>query len=108
MSVDRAEVDRLARLARLALEDDEADRLTDEMNRILEHVERLRSADAQGAASADPSVHPSGLEVGSDDARTQLGDPDALAGSPSMFAPDWAQGFFVVPLPPGVKADDDA
>ena len=104
MSVGRAEVNRIAHLARLALEDDEADRLTDEMNRILEQVERLKIAGAQASASVDPS----GLELKSDGARTQVDDPDVLFRSPSMFAPDWAQGFFVVPPPPGVKADDDA
>lgn len=53
MSVDREEVERIGRLAKLRLTDDEADRLTDEMNRILEHAERLRGLEeASGAGRA--------------------------------------------------------
>ena len=43
MSVDRTEVARIASLARLRFGEDEVERLTAELNGILEHVEVLRS-----------------------------------------------------------------
>ena len=129
MSVDRTEVDRIARLARLELEDDEADRLTDEMNRILEHAERLRTAgvdgagatgaaggaatdDAAGKASRSEDERAAGeaggaAPAGMSGARAETGEPDALDRDPSAFAPEWEEGFFVVPPPPGVTAQDD-
>ena len=39
-------------------------------------------------------------------ARSGVGEPDALAADPPAFAPAWDEGFFIVPPPPGVKADD--
>ena len=108
MSVDRDEVDRIARLARLDLEDDEADRLTDDMNRILEYAERLRTAGLENAPSAErPADKPTGIS-GMEGARGETGEPDALDRGPSAFAPAFADGFFVVPPPPGVTAEADA
>ncbi len=115
MSVDRDEVGRIARLARLDLEDDETARLTEEMNRILEYAERLRSAGVDRAEMDHTDDSPRAADSGSPDqhgaiqgARLGTGEPDALRADLSAFAPAWDEGFFVVPPPPGVKADDDA
>src|SRR5688572_9560348 len=48
MSVSRDEVARIAALARLALAPEEVERLTRELARILEHVERFRGLEAAG------------------------------------------------------------
>lgn len=103
MSVDREEVERIGRLAKLRLTDDEAERLTDEMNRILEHAERLRGLEeADVAGPTDPGgPRPSGTRSAAAES------PDPLHRSPSAFAPDVRQGFFVVPPPPGVVAAED-
>ena len=105
MSVDREEVDRIAGLARLELEDAEAARLTSEMNRILAHAERLRgvSADASGASAGGGPDRGSTSGVRDE----SLIDPDALHREVVSFAPQWREGFFVVPPPPGVAAEDD-
>lgn len=111
MSVDRDEVRRIADLAKLDLDDEEADRLTGEMNRILEHAERLRSLDAheataapgdEGRADADASGT-AAAEPGSVDAPS---GPDPLLRPPDAFAPEMIEGFFAVPPPPGVVADE--
>ena len=98
MTVDRTEVERIAQLARLRLTDDEADRLVNEMNQILEHAMHLRrSADDTGAGAANEDGGPSGtrrVDIGVDDLHSEL----------TSFAPSMSEGFFLVPPPPGVSA----
>jgi aspartyl-tRNA(Asn)/glutamyl-tRNA(Gln) amidotransferase subunit C len=48
MSVDTATVRRVARLARIKVSDDEAARMTDELNSILGFVEQLNEVDVTG------------------------------------------------------------
>ncbi|MDH3272517.1 MAG: aspartyl/glutamyl-tRNA amidotransferase subunit C [Gemmatimonadota bacterium] len=101
MSVDRAEVERIARLAKLSLDDVEADRLTDDMNRILEHAERLRALEAD---DREAPVAPVDARRPPATRSPQAESPDALEASLERFAPDAREGFFVVPPPPGVGA----
>ena len=104
MSVTRADVDRIAELARLRLDEAEADRLTGEMNRILEHADRLRSVGTTDVIDTAKEVESSGEEVRG--ARTDEPDgPDPMAHTPADFAPRFEDGFFVVPPPHGVQAD---
>jgi len=103
MSVDRNEVVRIAGLAHLTFGDDELDRLTDELNRILGHVDMLRTLEL--GSESDLGVHQRGVaSTRSPEAEA----PDRLAEGPDGFAPDWRDGFFVVPAPPGVQANPDA
>lgn len=53
--ISRADVEHVARLARLALESDEIDRMVGELSGILEHVEDLGAIDLQGVP---PTAHP--------------------------------------------------
>ena len=50
MSVDRETVLRVARLARIALEEDRVDPMVSELNTILGWVEQLQEVDVQGVA----------------------------------------------------------
>lgn len=53
MSIDRETVDHVARLARLALSEEERDRLREQLSAILEHINVIGEADtSQVAASA--------------------------------------------------------
>lgn len=108
MSVDRAEVERIAKLAQLRFADAELDRLTDEMNRILGHAERLALND-DGAGAAATGHAPDGFArdalAGVRDAGLRA--PDRLSDPPESFAPRWQDGFFVVPPPPGVTAESE-
>ena len=103
MTVDRREVERVAGLARLTLERAEADRLRDEMNRILEHADRLRDAAGRGGEASSVGEGPdrdSGLRD------PGIVAPDRLETGIDAFAPALEEGFFVVPPPTGVTADD--
>lgn len=106
VSVDRDEVERIAELAKLHLEDDEVDRLTEEMNRILEHAARLRglAADATDANADTAPTRTSGTGPNRTGGTGPVGveEPDELLRPPGSFAPDMREGFFVVPPPPGV------
>lgn len=102
MSVDRAEVARIAALARLHLEDDEAERLTDEMNRILAHAARLRGLPSGGSESSVPLDEP-GTDRGTRAAVAEV--PDPLSAGIEDFAPRSEGGFLVVPPPLGVGPD---
>ena len=102
MSVQRGEVERIAELARLRFRPDDVERLTDELNRILEYMEVLRRL------AERPMGPPVTEGLGVPPTRTPgQGEPDALAVGPDAFAPRWLEGFFVVPPPPGVHASED-
>lgn len=102
MSVEREEVLRIAALARLRLEDDALERMTGDLNSILEHVSALEALDEEPVG---PDAEPE--SVPSTRAREET-DGDGTTLDPERFAPAWRDGFFVVPPPPGVHADGDA
>lgn len=92
MSVDRGEVEHIARLAKLSLGADEVDRFTVQLNAILGHMDQLSRLDAE-AAEAEAEAGP---EVGAP-LRDENEPPDALAFPPADLATAWRDGFFVVP-----------
>ncbi|MDA0328957.1 MAG: aspartyl/glutamyl-tRNA amidotransferase subunit C [Gemmatimonadetes bacterium] len=106
MSVDRDEVARIAALARLRLQDGEAERLTDEMNRILAHAVRLRGLPPVGSQAIPPAGH--ATDNGTRAAEAEEADP--LSAGIEDFAPRSEGGFLVVPPPSGVgpSADPEA
>ncbi len=81
MNITRAEVEQVARLARLALDDAELDALTGEMDAILAHVEQLNEVDTAGIV---PMAHAIPLENAfrPDEVRPSLGSEKALANAP--------------------------
>jgi len=103
MSVDRDEVLRIAGLAKLRIDDQEADRLADEMTRILEHAERLREVEDE---SPTPPDAPDGSGDAGGPREVTSGDIDSMERRPRDFAPEMTDGFFLVPPPPGVTAED--
>ncbi len=112
MTVDRSEVERIARLAHLRFEDDQADRLTDEMNRILDHASLLRD-EGSGDHGVQPRQSDPSTEAGvagyadggglSGARADEAMAPDPLRAPLESVAPRYAEGFFVVPPPPGVS-----
>lgn len=98
MSVTLGDARRIAELARLRLDDMELRRLTGELNRILDHVVALEALGEEEAADVvEPtedlvSLRPSEAEA-----------PDPLVHDPARAAPDWREGFFVVPALPGLS-----
>lgn len=90
MSIDRAEVLSIARLARLSLTDAEVDGLTADLGGILDHMQELADASLEEADRANEASSAAPL-------REDQVAPDALHRHPEQIAPDWREGFFVVP-----------
>jgi aspartyl-tRNA(Asn)/glutamyl-tRNA(Gln) amidotransferase subunit C len=91
MSVDVATVKRVARLARLAVTDDEAVRMTGELNGILGFVEQLSEVDVAGVEPMT-SVIPMAMKM----RRDEVNDGN-IADRIVANAPLTEQNFFEVP-----------
>jgi aspartyl-tRNA(Asn)/glutamyl-tRNA(Gln) amidotransferase subunit C len=91
MSVDQATVRRIARLARIAVSDDEVPHLQDELNAILAFVEELSSVDVSDVEPMT-SVIPMRLRMRADEVTDHAGAA-AVTGN----APERDEDFFVVP-----------
>ena len=57
MAIDKATVVKVARLARIAVSDDEAEALRGDLNTILGFVEQLNEVDVEGVAPMTAVVH---------------------------------------------------
>jgi aspartyl-tRNA(Asn)/glutamyl-tRNA(Gln) amidotransferase subunit C len=88
MKIDRDEARRIAALAHLEFDDAALDRMAAEMTRILGYIEMLRSVDVGTAEDGRVSATP----FREDAVRPSI-DRDQVAAN----APDWEDGFFVVP-----------
>ncbi len=91
MSVDQATVRRIARLARIAVEEREIPHLQGEINAILAFVEELSAVDVEGVEPMT-SVIPMKLPMRDD----VVADGD-IAPLVLANAPVTEDGFFVVP-----------
>jgi aspartyl-tRNA(Asn)/glutamyl-tRNA(Gln) amidotransferase subunit C len=91
MAVTRQDVDHVARLARLALSEDESAEMTTQLNRILAHVEMLQEVDT---TDVEPLTHPFETRnvFRADEPRPSLTQADALANAPAS-----AEQHFLVP-----------
>ncbi|MDP9066885.1 MAG: Asp-tRNA(Asn)/Glu-tRNA(Gln) amidotransferase subunit GatC [Actinomycetota bacterium] len=91
MSLDRAAVDHVARLARLDLTEEERERMQKELTLILGHAEKIQSLELD---SVPPTSHPLPLSnvMRPDVARPSLPRAEALAN-----APEAEDGRFRVP-----------
>ena len=83
----------MARLARLALSDEEIERMSGELPAILEHVERMNELDLEGV---EPTSHVVALEnvLRADEPRPSWDRDRVLEG-----APEPSDGAFRVPSP---------
>lgn len=91
MKITRAEVEKVARLSRLALGDEEVDALTSQMDAILGYVEQLNELNTDDIT---PMAHAVPLENAfrADEVTESLGSEKALANAPNP-----ADGCFGVP-----------
>ncbi len=89
--LSREEVAKVARLARITLDEAELERFTDQLAQVLEHARDLEALDLAGVA---PTAHPHGLVnvVREDEVRESLERAEVLAQ-----APDVAENRFSVP-----------
>ena len=91
MAITREEVLHVARLARLALSEDEAVRLREQLGNILDYIRQLDTLDTKDVV---PTSH--AVEMGTpfrDDAVHRFGDKEAILSN----APDRFEDFFRVP-----------
>ncbi|KAA2312380.1 Asp-tRNA(Asn)/Glu-tRNA(Gln) amidotransferase subunit GatC [Pseudooceanicola sediminis] len=91
MSIDTATAARVAKLARIKVEDDQLPALAEEFNTILGFIEQLNEVDVEGVEPMT-SVTPQRLKR-REDVVTE-GDQQARILS---NAPDAREGFFAVP-----------
>ena len=91
MSVDEATVKRIAKLARIAITDEEAHHYTPELNNILGWIEQLGEVDTSGVEPMT-AVIPNELRL-RDDVVTDGGIRDQVLAN----APQAEHGFFTVP-----------
>jgi aspartyl-tRNA(Asn)/glutamyl-tRNA(Gln) amidotransferase subunit C len=91
MSVDTETVRRVARLARIAVEERELARLADELNGILGWVEQLGEVNVEGVEPMT-SVTPMRLKRRADEVTDGSRRDDVL-----LNAPDARAGFYTVP-----------
>ena len=91
MSLDEATVARIARLARIAIPEEELAPLAIELSHILEWIEQLNEVDTEGVA---PMVSVAAMKLAwREDRVTDGGRPEDILGN----APERQDGYFVVP-----------
>jgi aspartyl-tRNA(Asn)/glutamyl-tRNA(Gln) amidotransferase subunit C len=100
VSVSKDQVEHIAALARLRLSGEEAERMAGDLNAILGHMEALERVDVSSAgAVGEMTEWPAPFR-----------DPelvaDPLARGPEAVAPDFRDGFFIVPRLPGVEGGE--
>ena len=91
MSVDIATVKRVARLARIAVSEEDAQRMTGELNTILGFVEQLNEVDVTGVEPMT-SVIPMGMKKRQDAVTDGNKAADIVANAPATD-----ENFFLVP-----------
>ena len=89
MAVSESDVRNIALLARLGVENADVPALVDQLNGILAHMDVLQSVDIGDALDA---VVPEGMEL-----RPDENTPVPLARERGDFAPEFRDGFFLVP-----------
>ncbi|THF59834.1 Asp-tRNA(Asn)/Glu-tRNA(Gln) amidotransferase subunit GatC [Ollibium composti] len=91
MSVDVQTVKRVARLARIAVSEDDAQRMTGELNAILGFVEQLNEVNVLGVEPMT-SVTPMAMKKRQDVVTDGNKAADIVANAPAT-----EEGFFLVP-----------
>jgi len=91
MSVDLQTVKRVAHLARIAVSEEDAERMTGELNAILGFVEQLNEVDVSGVEPMT-SVTPMEMKKRQDAVTDGNKAADIVANAPAM-----EENFFLVP-----------
>ena len=92
--LEREQVLHVARLARLALADEEVERMRQELSKVLDHIEKIGELDDLDGVAPTSHVVPLENALREDEPRPSLPREAALAA-----APDPADGGFRVPSP---------
>lgn len=94
MKLTKQEVQQVAELANLALSDDEINRMAQDLDSILVHVDKLSELDTSGVEPMAQVLYDAGetATLREDRERTPLGNTAALANAPLA-----GDGYFKVP-----------
>ena len=95
MALSRAEVQHVARLARLRLPPGEEERFAAQLSRVVDYIDRIRESEAAG----EPLEPPAALREADDEVAPGLETAAVIANAPRAHGP-----FVVVPR---VLAGDD-
>jgi aspartyl-tRNA(Asn)/glutamyl-tRNA(Gln) amidotransferase subunit C len=93
--IDRDEVLHVARLARLALSDEEVERMARELSVVLDHIEHISELDLEGVPPTTHVIDVAGA-LREDEPRPSLPREVALEQAPAV-----QDGGFLVPSPGG-------
>jgi aspartyl-tRNA(Asn)/glutamyl-tRNA(Gln) amidotransferase subunit C len=91
MAVTREDVLHIAQLARLGIDGERADQLTQELSAILAHMEVLSQVDT---STVPPTA---GVGSGGTPLRPDASAAPPMTGTLESFAPAMRDGFFIVP-----------
>jgi aspartyl-tRNA(Asn)/glutamyl-tRNA(Gln) amidotransferase subunit C len=83
--LDRSEVLHVARLARLRLSDEEVERMSSELSKVLDHIEKIGELDLEGVPPTSHVVEVEGA-LRADEPRPSLPRDEALAPAPAVAA----------------------
>ena len=91
MALSRSEIEHVALLSRLELDEETRERMTEQLGRVLDYIEKLNELDTE---NVEPMSHPGELKnvFREDEPRGSLDPDDALAN-----APDRSKSSFRVP-----------
>ncbi len=91
MSIERHEIEKLATLARIAIDDSTINEVSERLGSVLELVDQLQAADTSGI---DAMSHPmQATQRLREDEVTELNQREALQAT----SPDTEDGLFLVP-----------
>jgi aspartyl-tRNA(Asn)/glutamyl-tRNA(Gln) amidotransferase subunit C len=93
--IDRDEVLHVARLARLAVSDEEVERMARELSVVLDHIERISELDLEGVPPTSDVIDVAGA-LREDEPEPSLPRDVALDQAPAV-----EDGGFLVPSPGG-------
>ncbi len=101
MSVDSDQVRRIAMLARLRLSEAEAEALGRDLNDILAYMDALAAVPVDERPIQDPTG------VAAPERAPGDHQADPLVEPPGHSAPDFREGFFLVPSPPSLGTEGE-
>ena len=91
MNIERQEIEKLATLARIAIDENTIAEVTERLGSVLELVDQLQAADTSGVESI---AHPmQGTQRLRQDEVSEINQREAL----QAIAPDTEEGLFLVP-----------
>lgn len=97
MAIDRATVEHVAKLARLALTDEEKTRFVTQLARIVGHFQALRATPLEGVPAASHVLAASHVPAVANVLRDDVVTPSLARGEVLAAAPAHDGAFFVVP-----------